>query len=183
MPDEPQYIDPLSVTQNKATELAMGVEKKLIAEAAKSSEIKNEGGNPGFKQDAKIQNNYNWRGYTILIVEDNFISFKLLEVLLRNSQAIIHHADNGLKAIEKVKLFPEINLVLMDIQLPVINGYEATAEIKKIRADLPVIAQTANTMDDDSQKCASYGCDGYITKPINFELLFKLVDGFLRKKE
>jgi CheY-like chemotaxis protein len=183
MSDDTQYRNPLSDLQIKAIEVAMAAEKKLIAESAMSSEIKNEIGKTGLKQDAKIQNNYNWLGYTILIVEDNFISFKLLEVLLRNSQVIIHHADNGLKAIEKVKLFPEINLVLMDIQLPIINGYEATAEIKKIRADLPVIAQTANTMDDDQLKCASYGCDGYITKPINFELFFKLVDTFLKKKE
>jgi len=129
----------------------------------------------------KIQNIYNWTGYTILIVEDNYISFKLLEVLLRNSKVKIFHADNGQKAIDMVRLHPEINLVLMDLQLPVINGYEATLEIKKIRPSLPVIAQTANAMDDDQLRCSKLGCEGYITKPINFEIFFTMVDKFLRE--
>ncbi len=132
------------------------------------------------KLEVKIQNRFNWRGFTILIVEDNFISFKLLEVLLKNTFVTILHADNGQKAVDLVSQNPEINLVLMDIQLPLLNGYQATTEIKMIRPALPIIAQTANTMDDDKIKCIKAGCDDYITKPIDFELFFKKLDLFLQ---
>lgn len=132
------------------------------------------------KIEDKIQNRFNWQGSTILIVEDNFISFKLLEVLLKNTSVTILHADNGQKAVDLVTLNPEINLVLMDIQLPLLDGYQATTEIKKIRPSLPIIAQTANTMDDDKTKCIKAGCNDYITKPIDFELFFKKLDFFLQ---
>jgi len=130
--------------------------------------------------ETEIKSKINWTGFTILIVEDNFISFKLLEVLLRNTFVKILHADNGQKAIDMVKDNPLISLVLMDIQLPILNGYLATKEIKKLRPELPVIAQTANTMDDDKLKCIQAGCNDYITKPIDFADFFKKVDDLIR---
>jgi signal transduction histidine kinase len=124
---------------------------------------------------------YNWSDYTILVVEDNFMSFKLLQAVLKKSKVKIIHADNGQKAIDMVNQHPEINLVLMDIQLPLMNGYEATIEIKKIRPKLPVIAQTANVMDDDKLKCINSGCSDYITKPIVFGKFLELVNNYIRE--
>lgn len=126
-------------------------------------------------------NDYNWSDYSILIVEDNYISFKLLQALLKKSRVNILHADNGQKAIDMVIEHPEINLVLMDIQLPLLNGYEATKEIKKLRPDLPVIAQTAYAMDDDKLKCLNSGCSDYVTKPIVFETFLRLINNYIKE--
>jgi len=124
---------------------------------------------------------YNWSKYTILVVEDNYMSYRLLQALLKNSGVGILHADNGPKAIEMVKSHPKIDLVLMDIQLPLMNGYDATREIKKIRPELPVIAQTANALDDDRLKCLNSGCSDYITKPIVFETFLGLINNYIRE--
>ncbi len=119
---------------------------------------------------------FHWDNLTILIVEDNIISFKLLEISLRKTGCTILHAENGQEAIDRVKEHGEIGLVLMDIQLPVMNGYDATVEIKKIRPELTVIAQTANAMDEDRNRCLQAGCADYITKPIVLDKLLPLIE-------
>jgi CheY-like chemotaxis protein len=128
-------------------------------------------------------NDYNWSDYTILVVEDNYISYRLLQLLLKNTLVNIVHAENGQKAIDMVNTHPEISLVLMDIQLPFMNGFEATMEIKKIRPELPVIAQTANAMDDDKLKCLNSGCSDYITKPIVFDTFLELINNYIRNTD
>ncbi len=122
---------------------------------------------------------FRWEDLSILVVEDNYVSFKLLEITLRKTGVGILHADNGQDAIDMVAKHPEIDLVLMDIQLPVINGYDATVEIKKIRPELPVIAQTANAMDDDRMKCLNAGCSDYITKPIVIDKLYAVINDYV----
>jgi CheY-like chemotaxis protein len=117
----------------------------------------------------------------VLVVEDNYVSYKLLEASLYKTGVNIIHAVDGQDAIDKVKMRPEINLVLMDIQLPIINGYDATREIKKIRPSLPVIAQTANAMDDDRLKCLNAGCNDYISKPIILEKLLNIIEEHILK--
>ena len=124
---------------------------------------------------------FDWKNLYVLVVEDNYVSFKLLEASLGKTGVIIIHAADGQEAIDKVKKHPEINLVLMDIQLPVINGYDATRKIKEIRPSLPVIAQTANAMDDDRLKCLNAGCSDYITKPIILEKLLSTIDEHILK--
>jgi len=123
---------------------------------------------------------FEWSNLTILIVEDNLISFTLLEISLRKTGCSIIHADNGKSAVDMVKENPEINLVLMDIQLPIMNGYEATREIKKLRPDLPVIALTANALDDDRMKCINAGCSDYITKPILLNKILPTIETYLQ---
>ncbi|HYW94647.1 MAG TPA: PAS domain S-box protein [Bacteroidales bacterium] len=122
---------------------------------------------------------FNWEDISILVVEDNYVSFKLLEISLSKTGVGIIHAADGQVAIDKVKEHPEIDIVLMDIQLPVLNGYDATAEIKRIRPDLPVIAQTANAMDDDRLKCLNAGCSDYITKPIVLDKLYSVINNYV----
>jgi PAS domain S-box-containing protein len=109
---------------------------------------------------------YNWKGRTILIVEDDIHSFKYLNEVLRKTQATIVHASNGHKAVEMVNITP-IDLVVMDIQLPGMDGLEATKIIKDIRPELPVIAQTAFAMSGDREKMKLAGCDDYVAKPLN----------------
>lgn len=102
---------------------------------------------------------------TILIAEDNESNYKLFESILKNDYRLIHAWD-GQEAVELFKLHnPQI--VLMDINMPVMNGYEATLEIRKCSAKVPIIAVTAFAYASDEQKVMESGFDGYMPKPIN----------------
>lgn len=119
--------------------------------------------------------NLNWSQFTILITEDDTMSFRYLEVVLKNQTNInILRAENGMQAIEMVRTHSEIDLILMDIQLPLMNGYDAIREIKKF-SRVPIIAQTANTLNDDKNKCLYAGCTDYISKPVNIETLLNVI--------
>ena len=125
---------------------------------------------------------YDWSNYSVLIVEDDIINFKVIEAMLRNTKVNVIHADNGLKAIEYIRLYPQINLVLMDVHLPEISGLEATEKILKLHPKLPIIAQTANAMSEDKDKCLEAGCVDYISKPIDMNDLFTKLAKFLHDK-
>jgi CheY-like chemotaxis protein len=123
----------------------------------------------------------NFKGKTILIVEDDLISYQFIEALLRNTEAKLIHAKNGEDAIDIVTMVNSIDLVVMDMRLPFIDGYEATARIKKKNPNLIVIAQTANVMSDDKSKCFAVGCDDYLPKPIDPDDFLRVVAHHLSK--
>lgn len=106
---------------------------------------------------------------TILIAEDNVSNFKLFETILQKEYRILH-AWNGKEA---VRLFEEYepHIVLMDISMPEMDGYEATAEIRKRSAEVPILAVTAYAYASDEQQILSRGFDGYTSKPINPNIL------------
>jgi len=120
-----------------------------------------------------------WKGKTILIAEDEIVNYMFLEVLFEETGAILIHAGDGRQAIDAVKTNPDINIVLMDIKMPNINGLEATKQIKAIRPQLPVIAQTAYAMQDDEYKALQAGCNDYISKPIDANKLIGLMKKYL----
>ncbi len=134
---------------------------------------------PPLEETIVTDKQYNLDKFCILVVEDNLISFKLLKILLEKAGAKVLHAEDGYKALEMIEQYSEINLVLMDIQLPGMNGYETTKKIKKLRPKLPVIAQTANAMEDDKLLCLNAGCSDYITKPIILERLYQTINNCL----
>ncbi len=115
----------------------------------------------------------------ILIVDDVFEVYKLISAYLLNTKAKHLYAKNGAQAIELCNQNPDIDIVLLDIQLPDISGYEVVKAIKSIRKDLPVIAQTAFALSEDKEKTLLAGFDEYITKPINKNTLLKLINKFL----
>ncbi|MBN2173258.1 MAG: response regulator [Bacteroidales bacterium] len=127
----------------------------------------------------ELKTKYNWEGKTALIVEDDEMSFIYLKEVLRSTNIQIIHAGNGLEAVEMAEKNPEIDIVLMDIKLPEMDGYEATKRIKDIRKNMPVIAQTAYAMLDDQEKILQVGCDEYISKPINRRKLLTTMDAYL----
>ncbi len=117
----------------------------------------------------------------ILIAEDGEINFIYLNTLLsknKNYKLEILRAENGKIAVEMCKESP-IDLVLMDIKMPVMDGYEATKLIKKIKENLPIIAQTAFSTTDDIKKAYNSGCDDFIAKPINKDLLFSVISKYI----
>jgi len=119
---------------------------------------------------------------TILIAEDDEVSSLLLQRNLKGENITILHARNGQDAVEQVQKNSAIRLVLMDIQMPVMNGFDATREIKALRPGLPVIAQTAFTSKEEKEKTKEAGCDGFITKPVNKIELLCLMESLLNPK-
>jgi len=114
---------------------------------------------------------FNWNEKTILIVDDEYMNYLLFEAILEETNSKIIYAVNGAMAIEKCKSNNNIDLVLMDIKMPVVNGYEAVKVIKNQNKKLTVIAQTGYTASEDYYKCIEAGFDDYIPKPIERELL------------
>jgi signal transduction histidine kinase/CheY-like chemotaxis protein len=121
----------------------------------------------------------NWKDRVILVVEDDEVNYQFIEALVEKTQAQLLHAENGVQALELVKTINKIDLILMDIKLPEINGYQITKEIKQIKKDVPIIAQTAFTLSDVKDKCLEAGCSDVIAKPIEIPLFFNKVNKFL----
>ncbi len=111
----------------------------------------------------------------ILVVEDDEYSMKFLTKILNNLKTKLYFAQNGEEALRIVKSIPLLDLVLMDLKMPVMDGYEATRQIKQIRPKLPVIAQTAYAFSDDERKAKLSGCDDFIAKPIRREQLLEII--------
>jgi signal transduction histidine kinase/CheY-like chemotaxis protein len=122
---------------------------------------------------------YLWKNKVILIVEDDISSFFLLSNYLTNTKAKILLAKNGKESVDICTSNPDIDLVIMDIQLPEMNGYDATRLIKKHRKNLPVIAQTAYALAGEREKCINAGCDDYIPKPIDSGKLLQIMNKYL----
>jgi PAS domain S-box-containing protein len=115
---------------------------------------------------------------TVLIVEDEIYNMEYLKELLSNTEFIILDTAFGLEAV-KIALSRPVDLVLMDVRLPDISGYEATRLIKQQNPAIKIIAQTAYAASDESQKALEAGCDDYLSKPIKQESLFSIICKFL----
>jgi CheY-like chemotaxis protein len=123
-------------------------------------------------------------GKTILIVDDDVRNIFTLTSVFDAHDAITIYAESGLEAIEKLHQHPEIEIVLMDIMMPGMDGYETMQEIRKLDAfkSLPIIAVTAKAMMEDRQKCIDAGASDYIVKPVDTEQLLSLTRVWLYKE-
>jgi two-component system sensor histidine kinase EvgS len=120
--------------------------------------------------------------YKILIAEDvtlNYVVLKSILEKIKDYNLEIIRAVNGREAIEIVERELNIDLVLMDVQMPIMNGYKATLAIKKRFPHIPIVAQTAYTNSEDRQKAFASGCDGFISKPIKPDLVKKMLKKFI----
>lgn len=122
---------------------------------------------------------YDWSDKLILIVEDIEANHMFIAAALKRTNAQLLWAKDGIQAVEMCKEYETIDLVLMDIRLPKLDGYEATREIKKFRPDLPIIAQTAYVMSNEKGKVLQAGCDDLITKPIRLKVLITTVARYI----
>ena len=116
---------------------------------------------------------------TILVVEDDEDNRFLLEIMLEGAGLNLIMAEDGGVAIKKFNSHPEIDLVLMDLRLPVMDGFEVTRKIKKIKPSLPVIAVTAFALHGDENEAMKAGCDDYFSKPYNKKTLFEKIGKFI----
>lgn len=115
----------------------------------------------------------------ILIAEDDESSYLFQSVVVKRAGYNVLRAVNGVEAVEYCKSKPEISLVLMDIKMPLLNGIEATEQIRGFRKDLPIIAVTAYAQSDDEYRILQSGCNDYITKPIKSETLLEKIRKFI----
>ena len=122
--------------------------------------------------------NINWHSKTILIAEDTDMNYFLLTEALKNTQANLVRVKNGQEAIDFVKN-NKVDLILMDINMPNMNGYDATKAIKGIRPDIPIIVQTAMHYDDESQEAFKAGADDFISKPIDLKSFIQKMGRFM----
>ena len=112
---------------------------------------------------------------TDLVVEDDDRCWFLLREVIENANGKAIWSDSGLKAVTIIESKLKIDLVLMDIQLPVQNGLVTTQIIKKLQPDLPVIAQTAYSESEFLQKILQAGCTDYVLKPYDFEVMSEII--------
>ncbi|OQY04356.1 MAG: hypothetical protein B6I20_03125 [Bacteroidetes bacterium 4572_117] len=119
---------------------------------------------------------YNWNKKVILVAEDEEINYLFLEEVINRTGAAVIWAKNGQEAMDLFKS-NEIDLVLMDLKMPEINGYEAMRFIKETGTGIPVIAQTAFAMSSEREEILEAGFDGYIAKPIKIPQLLSIIAG------
>ncbi|MDO4501471.1 MAG: response regulator [Erysipelotrichaceae bacterium] len=125
-----------------------------------------------------------FNGKKILLAEDNELNAEIAMEILKESGFIIEHVWNGIEAVEAVRK-NDYDLVLMDIQMPKMNGYEATVAIRKLndkqKAAVPIVAMTANAFEEDKREAYRSGMDGHIAKPINVKDILVQLSKILRK--
>ncbi len=129
------------------------------------------------QKDIQIQN-YHWEKKSILIADDEYANYRQLNIALSKTGAKLHHARNGIEAIKIVEN-NKIDLILMDIKMPIMNGLEAARKIKSMNKRIPIIAQTAFTLEYDEKKSFDSGCDAFLTKPIRQPQLLSLLNSYL----
>ena len=122
-----------------------------------------------------------FNGSTILVAEDIISNFKMIEIMLQKTDVNLLYAEDGEQAVQLCRDHKQIDLVLMDIQMPEMNGYEATREIRKFRPNLPILALTAYAFEEDKLRVLNAGCNDFLTKPIDKTGLINKLSEFLLK--
>lgn len=133
------------------------------------------------KEEDLEEKDKNAREITILVAEDDLVNYQYIDLLLFDSNYNILHAKNGIEAVEMCRENPNINLVLMDLKMPELDGFEATKQILSFRKDLPIIAQTAYAFSEDLHKTIDIGCVDFISKPFTKKQLYKVLKKYLEQ--
>jgi CheY-like chemotaxis protein len=165
----PKPINP-SILNNTLSDILLGTHK--LRENLDSSKIY-----ANLKKDITTL-----RGSKILLVEDNKTNQEIILGLLENSGIIIDIANDGIEAIEKYKQYKDYELILMDLQMPNMDGYSATKIIREKNKDIPIIALTANAMREDIAKTQAVGMNKHLNKPIEVDKLYETLLEFISKK-
>jgi signal transduction histidine kinase/CheY-like chemotaxis protein len=121
---------------------------------------------------------YNWKGKTALVVEDEEFNYLLIRKIFEKTGIRLIWVKNGMEAVSTLREKTNIDIILMDIKMPVMDGLTATRKLREF-SNIPVIALTAHYLDDGKERCLESGCNDFIGKPFNAVDLMKVVDGFL----
>ncbi|WP_245375272.1 ATP-binding protein [Paenibacillus eucommiae] len=133
---------------------------------------------------SSMENSLDLAGKRLLLVDDDIRNLYSLTNLLESFGMIITHAETGVQAIELLRKNPNLDLIIMDVMMPEMDGYEAMRQIRGLPelAKIPIIALTAKAMREDKEKCIQAGASDYVTKPVQAEQLLSLVQVWLCKK-
>lgn len=129
---------------------------------------------------AIIEMNYNWNSKKILIAEDSEMNFIILRKTLESTKAEMLWAKNGEEVIELAKKNEDTDIIIMDLSMPIMDGYEATTKLRKNGCKIPIIAQSAFSEEEEQNKLDEAGFNAYISKPIKKEELLKKLNLFLQ---
>ena len=137
-------------------------------------------------EKSEDENNYSIDGLNILLVEDNELNMEIAEFLLSDHGANVTKAYNGKEAVDIIQKENNIDVILMDVRMPVMDGYQATKEIRQLgvrgkKGRTPIIAMTANAFVEDKLKAKEMGMDGYISKPLDEKLVIKTISDLVKK--
>ena len=157
--------------EKRATELILANE--VILQSEENIEIIN----AGSAEHKEVQ----LKNLKILIVEDNEVSYSLLIRMLQRISREVLHEITGIKAVEDCRKNPDLDLVLMDIRMPQMDGNEATRQIRQFNKDIIIFAQTAYAFSGDFEKAIEAGCNDYISKPIDKTILYELINKHVNK--
>lgn len=168
----------------KGSEFIITIECRIVKEPAKNSQI------ALTQQKAESDNSRPNRhaGKKILLVEDNELNREIATAILEEAGIIVETVDDGTDAVARMSSADEseYDLILMDIQMPKMDGYTATREIRTLgnnkKANIPIIAMTANAFDEDRQKAFTAGMNAHISKPINIETIMQTLDQIFGEK-
>ena len=125
----------------------------------------------------------NLKAKTVLVVDDNIMNIMIANIILKKYDVVVSEASNGEEAVNYLKN-NECDLVLMDLQMPVLNGYEASEIIRqKLGLNLPIIALTASNTKEEREKCFEIGINDYLPKPFSEEQLLQIICVWIGKPE
>lgn len=169
-----KVVDELTSPQKKShSDISLNLEKVALNHTKKND--------PSKTAEEKSQKKQSLKTFKVLIAEDDLISYTLLSHLLKKQNIPHIHAKDGQEAIDMLQLNSDIDLILMDLKMPNLSGLEATKIIRETNKDIPIIAQSAYNHSKDIEKALLAGCNEFITKPIDPELLFNTIEK-IRKK-
>ena len=175
------------------TGLGLAISKKIVELMGGRLELiseKNSGSSFFFELDLELGSeqallepdfNPNLNGSRILLVEDNKVNQFLANALLTSWKAQVDISEDGADAVERVKT-GDYDLVLMDLQMPVMDGFEATVVIRnELKSSIPIVGLSANALNDERERSLQIGMDDYVSKPFKPELLYAIIQGYLRR--
>lgn len=193
--DRFRQVDDTNTRQHNGLGIGLYIASKLVGLLNGKIWVESEEGKgsifcfslPGKKRSAqkdtaiskKNWQNIKFSGKTVLIAEDEKFNFEFLKTVVQKANAKIIWAENGVKAVAICKENNEVDLILMDIKMPEMDGITATSEIRKIRPDIPIIAQSAYSMPKEKMRASKVGINDFITKPINFQELIVTMSKYL----
>ena len=122
---------------------------------------------------------YNWKGKKALVVEDDPAGSLLLAEILARTDIGVIQVDNGTKAVRTCREDPDIDIVLLDMQVPEKSGYDVALEIRAMRPDLPIIAQSAFISSEEKNRALCAGCNAHVSKPLNAHELLGIMHRLL----